>query len=398
LAQLDNRDVLAYNFELAFDESILEFQNVQKSGTLSENWLVESSSQQAGNVRVSAAGSQPLAGDGLLLELVFSPVTDGRSDLAWLSFRLNEGDPPASASNGSVTVASCGPCGDVTGNGEVTSFDASYILQADVGATPEGFKSCAADPTQDGSISALDASLVLQFDVGILSELECGAGAQPRAPFAAAASASGARATPSLASWSPPSLTEDTWTLPVTLNQPAQALQVHLTVEGEAAVALDASTLPGDWMVAQHTTEDGVIFALAGTTPLPADWSWPFTVANVDAEGATVAGTLRVNEQEAEFLPAMVLVDVPETFALSFVYPNPTSTTASLDMELPEAAELQLDVYDLLGRRVVTLADTRFEAGRHTLTVETGGLSAGRYFIVGQTPSGPIQRAFTVIR
>ncbi|MEO1074401.1 MAG: CARDB domain-containing protein [Bacteroidota bacterium] len=398
LAQLGNGEVLAYNFELAFDTAILAFQGASKPGTLSEDWFVESNSASPGKVRVSAAGSQPIAGDGVLLDLVFVPVADGRSDLSWLSFRLNEGDPAAATSSGSVTVSSCGPCGDVTGNGEVTSLDASHVLQASVGSAPEGFRGCAADPTQDGTISPLDASLILQYDVGIRSQLECGAGAQPMGPFVAKSSTTETGSTPALASWSAPVLVNGMWTLPIVLNQAALALQMHLTLEGPAEVTLDASALPGDWMVVQGSTSSGIHFALAGTTPLPEGWVLPLTVSRVDTEGTMVSGTLQVNERQAEALPAMLLVEVPEAFALSFVYPNPTSTSASLDLALPEAAELKLDVYDVLGRHLVTLADARLEAGRHTVSVETGGLSAGRYFIVGQTPSGPIRRAFTVIR
>ncbi len=57
--------------------------------------------------------------------------------------------------------------GDVSGNGAVTAFDASLVLQDVVGATTLDAKSlCAADYNANGAVTAFDASLILQCVVG----------------------------------------------------------------------------------------------------------------------------------------------------------------------------------------------------------------------------------------
>jgi hypothetical protein len=61
--------------------------------------------------------------------------------------------------------------GDVSGNGEVTAYDASLVLQYVVGLielSPEQQK--AADITNNGAISALDAALILQYTVGLITK------------------------------------------------------------------------------------------------------------------------------------------------------------------------------------------------------------------------------------
>ncbi len=58
---------------------------------------------------------------------------------------------------------------------------------------------------------------------------------------------------------------------------------------------------------------------------------------------------------------------VPETFALHPNYPNPFNPSTTLRFDLPEAAEVYLVVYDLLGREVARLVDGRLEAGYHSL-------------------------------
>ena len=57
--------------------------------------------------------------------------------------------------------------GDVNGNGSVTAFDASIVLQNVVGSTAlDTTSQCAADYNANGSVTAFDASLILQCVVG----------------------------------------------------------------------------------------------------------------------------------------------------------------------------------------------------------------------------------------
>jgi len=61
--------------------------------------------------------------------------------------------------------------GDVSGNGNVTAYDASLVLQHIVGLitlSPE--QQQAADVTNNNTISALDAALILQYCVGLITE------------------------------------------------------------------------------------------------------------------------------------------------------------------------------------------------------------------------------------
>jgi hypothetical protein len=66
--------------------------------------------------------------------------------------------------------------GDVSGNGEITAFDASIILRVVVGILHLNDPSYPnltleiADVTGDGTVSALDAALVLQYTVGLITD------------------------------------------------------------------------------------------------------------------------------------------------------------------------------------------------------------------------------------
>ena len=63
------------------------------------------------------------------------------------------------------------PCGDVNSDGNVSSFDASLVLQYDAQLIEELGCVEAADVNSDGGITPLDASLILQYDADILDTL-----------------------------------------------------------------------------------------------------------------------------------------------------------------------------------------------------------------------------------
>ena len=75
------------------------------------------------------------------------------------------------------------------------------------------------------------------------------------------------------------------------------------------------------------------------------------------------------------------------TFALEPNFPNPFTTSTTLRYVLPEAAHVRLDIYDLLGRRVATLADGPAEPGRYEQRFHADGLANGAY--VARLTAGP---------
>lgn len=56
---------------------------------------------------------------------------------------------------------------------------------------------------------------------------------------------------------------------------------------------------------------------------------------------------------------------IPDHFALHPNYPNPFNPVTRIRFEVPELAKVEMTVYDILGREVTTLVDTRMKAGYH---------------------------------
>ena len=76
---------------------------------------------------------------------------------------------------------------------------------------------------------------------------------------------------------------------------------------------------------------------------------------------------------------------MPEEFQLGQNYPNPFNPTTKIPVALPVDSEIELKVYNILGREVATIFSGQIQAGRHLF--EWNGrnsagnrLSSGVYF------------------
>ncbi len=71
---------------------------------------------------------------------------------------------------------------------------------------------------------------------------------------------------------------------------------------------------------------------------------------------------------------------VPTQYRLEQNYPNPFNPTTTITFDVPALHQVELAVYDVMGRRVAVLVDGVLAAGRHEATWQAGKLPSGTYF------------------
>ncbi|MBZ0264018.1 T9SS type A sorting domain-containing protein [bacterium] len=74
-------------------------------------------------------------------------------------------------------------------------------------------------------------------------------------------------------------------------------------------------------------------------------------------------------------------VTSPSEFKLHQPFPNPFNSTCEIRFEIPRSEQVNLKLYDILGREVMNLVDQKLEHGSHTYMIDGSGLSSGIYFV-----------------
>jgi alpha-amylase len=87
-------------------------------------------------------------------------------------------------------------------------------------------------------------------------------------------------------------------------------------------------------------------------------------------------------------IPLEVLADetAERNLSLAGAYPNPFSTSTLIAYTINEKAVIQLNVYDLSGRKISTLVNKVAEPGEYNENFDGTGLGSGTYIIELQTP------------
>ncbi len=79
-------------------------------------------------------------------------------------------------------------------------------------------------------------------------------------------------------------------------------------------------------------------------------------------------------------------VVIPQAFELGQAYPNPFNPTTAISISLPQVADLNVSVFNVMGQQVAVLASGSYNAGVHTLTFDGSNMASGLYFIQAQVP------------
>ena len=88
--------------------------------------------------------------------------------------------------------------------------------------------------------------------------------------------------------------------------------------------------------------------------------------------GSGVIGVSTSNE--------VIDTDIPQEFSLKQNYPNPFNPSTNIVFQLPQTAQVRLEVFNTIGAIVGVLVDEQRSAGEYTIQFNAGNLASGVYF------------------
>jgi len=107
-----------------------------------------------------------------------------------------------------------------------------------------------------------------------------------------------------------------------------------------------------------------------------------------------IRATIEANTGVQIELPPTPLAD---GFRLDGVYPNPWNSEAWVRIQIGQPQHVSLQLFDLTGRRIMTLWGGPITAGIHDIKIDGSSLTSGVYFFTAQNASGVAQTSRCVL-
>jgi hypothetical protein len=260
--------------------------------------------------------------------------------------------------------------GDVDGNGMIRAYDAALILSHVVNGPDYGTelweaRAYASDVDLNGVIASTDAVPVLQYVVGI----------NPCMPFSYGCDISKSAPLADVAFTPVGSIAMER----------ISDTEIALLVTEPGVRTLDVA-LPGHRGLTVSAVPEGVTYAvsspdrdaaIAAATATTIDVGERFVITGTNA-GALSPGDISVTLNGHDAYVRTTTADNVQSESFS-LYPNPARADVNVSVTLQEGATFELAVYDLLGRRVMTVDQGYRGEGSHQFILPAERLASGVY-------------------
>ena len=279
-------------------------------------------------------------------------------------------DDQGTSATSTYTVSVTAVLGNVDGSGGPSPAAASLTLDAFLGLEDlTAQQAAAADYNGDGAVTPYDAALI--FDAFFNGKTEFDSNPQAEYFVADIARDGNIVSIPVMVGGDISSVVSGHF---MTSIDPSLATVIGVT-----------SDLGEGWLFNSVVSEDGSItlaFANAGgaiqleggIASIAVELSSADVQFSISAEGAT-------NNNPTMSIDDIEIVELPTEFTLNGNYPNPFNPSTSISFDLPQSADVEIQVIDMIGRQVMTMTPATISAGANrTVQIDASRLASGTYF------------------
>ena len=333
-------------------------------------------------LEISATSGVVPMNDELLLQLTAGSEELGAGEyVCELIFNSNDPLLPVFLVPVTMTVGMGIVYGDVDSNQFVEAYDASCVLQYIVGIDPlpeldprpwETDRMEAADVDNSNSVEAYDGSLILQYVVGIITEFPAQNGDIIFVPDAELRME-----------------IEDEGTehyLQLIAGRDLMSLSVSAP-ELENVIFGEPELLAGIEGSLAWSEIDGWLLAFCQAVAFNEDTPIlriPFTIIEEAQEESFMVQINTADWQEVTFDFVTVAGDEDDIILANELlgnYPNPFNPVTMLRFNVKDDnSQVAVDIYNVKGQHIVTLADGNFDSGKHSLSWNAASQASGVYF------------------
>ena len=404
--------VFGFQFVLAGNPDLYAFDTVTLPTELEDiGWLVEWNITEEGNLSFAASGATAITlseSDSIRVGLEISETAiPGEVSIDVFDVFINENEVEAEPF--SLTIFEFIP-GDIDRDGQVLAFDASLIQRFVVGTVDLDEDQLArAEVTGDGSISNLDASAVLMLVVGLVETLPT------------SIDFDGIADVPVVDLKDTQGVPGDLVTVNLDLAESQFIQSMFLKVEFDESklefLGIEQADENSDISLVYNAVAGEILVGVASSTPGLAEArfaGFEFRIlpdTPLESDVPVSLQRLNVNERVSEVDVATAIIQVrssvsneePQSelvtdFRLNQNYPNPFNPETTISFSLPASERVDLRVYDMLGREVVSLANGVFPAGSHSVNFMANNLSSGVYVYILRAGSFSATRKMLLLK
>ena len=280
--------------------------------------------------------------------------------------------------------------GDVDYNTEVNLFDAIYVLEGSVGLVEfDPLTQSVGDVSISNTISNLDASLIMQYASGLIGSLPI----DNSLDYVASGNIElmDQNADPGTVIYVPVEIDggNNIFGFTGTVNYDADILSID---------TLLFTNETNDYIVSSNMIEPGVMILSVASINVVSDSDTLFTIGLSVGENFTQETNISIteffwNENEPINLATQMTIGfglsiddemMPNKYSLYQNYPNPFNPITYIAYDLPERANVSIQIFDMMGRHIQTIINIEESAGKKLVkwngTNQTGeSVSAGVY-------------------